>query len=134
MGKYVVAIALAGAVTVCPAVAATSLEKLVEEFAETTADLGFEEPRRMGPKDYGAAPYVCEGVRFLIPSLGDGAGGRIFLCRNKADRDRLARYYRDIGKASALFYSWVFVKGNVVLQLNGDLEERRAKEYASSIP
>lgn len=112
--------------------AANSLEKLVEELSDS--GLEFEDPVRMGPKDYGAAPYVCQGVRFFIPSLGADSGGRIFICKKKSDRDRLASYYRELGKVSAWFFSWVFVKGDVVLQLNGQLDEHSAKEYASSIP
>jgi hypothetical protein len=112
------------------AMAAPSMDKLIEEFYDDDIEFQY----RMTPKDYGAAPYLCEGVRFAILSLGNDAGGRIFLCKKKADRDRLASYYRNLGKTSALFFSWVFVKGNVVLQLNGDLDEQRAKELASSIP
>lgn len=110
--------------------AAPSMDKLIEEFDDPYIEFQY----RMGPKDYGAAPYVCEGARFAILSLGNDGGGRIFLCKKKADRDRLANYYRELGKVSARFFSWVFIKGNVVLQLNGDLDEQRAKELASSIP
>ena len=115
-----------------PVMAAKNLDSIVDEFENS--GLEFEDATHMGPSDYGAAPFLCDGEHFFIPSLGGGAGGRVFVCKKKADRDRLASYYRELGKSSALFFSWVFVKGNVVLQLNGNLDEHTAKEYASTIP
>lgn len=112
--------------------AALTLEKVVDVFADSGLD--FEQPTKMQARDYGMAPYVCEGARFLLPTLGRDSGGRVFVCKNKADRDRLATYYKNLGKQSAAFFSWVFVKGNVVLQLNGKLDEDAAKEYGSTIP
>src|SRR3972149_2752676 len=38
------------------------------------ANLEAERARPMTKDDYGAAPYVCTGTRFLIPSLGEEAG------------------------------------------------------------
>lgn len=112
--------------------AAMTLDQVVEEFADS--GLEFEDPRRMQPRDYGMAPYLCQGARFLIPSLGEDSGGRVFVCKNKKDRDALANYYRSLGRATAMAFSWVFVKGNIVLQINGELDEQLAKEYGSSIP
>lgn len=112
--------------------AAMTLDQVVEEFSDS--GLEFEDPRRMQTRDYGMAPYLCQGVRFLIPSLGDDSGGRVFVCKNRKDRDVLANYYRSLGRATAMAFSWVFVKGNIVLQINGDLDEQLAKEYGSSIP
>jgi hypothetical protein len=39
-----------------------------------------------------------------------------------------------MGKASAAFFSWVFVKGDVVVQINGDLSEDKARQYEAAIP
>lgn len=98
------------------------------------AGLEAENPTPMGPRNYGFAPYVCKGVRFLIPSLGEDSGGRILACPNAADRDAIAGYYERLAKKSAAFFSWVFVKGNVVVQINGDLEEEKARKYERVIP
>ncbi|BBE51156.1 hypothetical protein OYT1_ch1609 [Ferriphaselus amnicola] len=126
----VLLVAVGQFITLSSAVASPSMDKLIEKFDDPDIEFQY----LMSPKNYGAAPYVCEGARFAILSLGDDAGGRIFFCKKMADRNRLANYYRELGKSSALFFSWVFVKGNVVLQLNGDLSEQRAKDLASSIP
>lgn len=98
------------------------------------AGLEAENTTKMTKDDYGMAPFVCEGTRFLIPSLGDDSGGRIFICEEKEDLDNLAKYYNDLGKSSAMFFSWVFTKGNVLVQINGDLAEDTAKKYEQAIP
>jgi len=98
------------------------------------AGLEAEQPSRMGPRNYGFAPYVCQGTRFLIPSLGEDSGGRVFLCPNDADRDLLAGYYRDMGRKSAAAFSWVLVKGRIVVQINGDLDEAIARKYEAALP
>ena len=98
------------------------------------AGLEAESTRSMTKEDYGLAPYVCTGTRFLIPSLGPDNGGRIFICDNEEDRDALSNYYIEMGKSSAMFFSWVFVKGDVVVQINGDLPEDIALKYEAAIP
>jgi len=99
-----------------------------------SAGLEAESTYSMTKDDYGPAPYVCTGTRFLIPSLGADNGGRIFICDKKEDRDALSNYYIEMGKSSALFFSWVFVKGDVVVQINGDLPEDVARKYEAAIP
>lgn len=99
-----------------------------------TAGLEAESTSAMTKDDYGVAPYVCEGTRFLIPSLGADNGGRIFICDNDEDRDALSNFYTEMGKSSALLFSWVFVKNNVVVQINGDLPEEKARQYETALP
>lgn len=96
-----------------------------------TAGLEAENPSAMTKDDYGIGPYVCTGTHFSIDAT---AGGRVFICDNDQDRDAIAAYYNDLGKASALFFSWVFVKGNVVVQINGDLPEDKARQYEAAMP
>ena len=85
--------------------------------------------------DYGSAPYICYGTRFLIPSLGpDNDGGRIFICSNPIDRDLLANYYQELGNQDALLLSWIFPKDNVLVQIDGKLQQTIARQYESVIP
>lgn len=98
------------------------------------AGLEAENPRDLTKDDYGLAPYVCSGKRFFIPSLGPDNGGRIFVCGNDADRDKLSTFYKKLGEGSALLFSWVYVKGSIVVQINGDLKEDKAAEYEKAIP
>ncbi len=83
----------------------------------------------MKPKDYGFAPYLGRGTRFLIPSLCSDCGGRIFDFDNQADLAAVENYYVTLAKSSALFWSWTFKNGNVLVQLNGDLPEAQAFRY-----
>jgi len=98
------------------------------------AGLEAEDIRPMTKDDYGLAPYVCEGTRFFIPSLGQDKGGRLYVCDNDKDRDLLTDFYTEAGRTSAIFFSWVFTKGNIVVQINGDLPEDTARQYESAIP
>lgn len=99
-----------------------------------SAGLEAETTSPMTKDDYGFAPYVCKGTRFLIPSMGADKGGRIFICDNAKDREAIANYYIEFGKKSAMLFSWVFVKGNIVVQINGDLPEDQARKYEAAIP
>jgi len=112
--------------------ATPTLDNVISAFR--SAGLEAERPTPMGPKDYGLGPYVCQGIRFLIPSLGEDSGGRVLSCQNAADRDAIAAYYDGLGKRSAALFSWVFVKGNVVVQINGELDEALARKYEGAIP
>lgn len=98
------------------------------------AGLEAESPSAMTKDDYGFGPYVCTGTRFLIPSLGADSGGRIFICDNAEDLASLKSYYDELGKSSAVFFSWTFVKGDVLVQINGDLPEEKARQYEAAIP
>lgn len=99
-----------------------------------SADLEVEEPRTMTKDDYGMAPMsATEGTRFLIPSLCEDCGGRIFSFSNQEDLDLTKTYYEELGKSSAIFFSWVFVKDNILIQINGDLPEIKARQYEASL-
>jgi hypothetical protein len=112
--------------------AAQTSEDVIVAFKNS--GLEAENSTPMGPKSYGFAPYVCKGSRFLIPSLGNDSGGRVLVCPNTEERDAIAGYYERLGKKSAAFFSWVFIKGNTVVQINGDLEEEKARKYERAIP
>ena len=97
------------------------------------AGLEAEQPAPMTREDYGPAPLVGEGVRFLIPSICPDCGGRAFVVPATADRDRLVTYYRELGKGSAAFFSHVYVRGPVVVQINGRLPDAQAARYEAAL-
>jgi hypothetical protein len=103
----------------------------IDAFHE--AGLESENERPLTKDDYGLAPFVGEGIRFELPSLCDDCGGRVFSFENEEDRDAIAGYYESLGESSALFFSWVFVHDNVVVQINGDLPEEQAREYETAL-
>lgn len=130
-------LAACGGGAAAPATKAVTPDNVIAAFK--AAGLEADTPAKMAAADYGQAPFVCEGTRFIIPSLGktadgQGKGGRVFVCPNTADRDKLAGYYQALAKSSAAFFSHVFTKGNIVLQINGELKEDQAKKYEAALP
>lgn len=98
------------------------------------AGLEAESARPLTRDDYGMAPLLGDGLRFLIPSLcEEDCGGRVFVIEDMDDRDRLASYIRDLSDISAMLFSHVFVRDNIVVQINGDLPDERAAEYERAL-
>jgi hypothetical protein len=88
----------------------------------------------MAREDYGIAPLVAtEGIRFLIPSLCEDCSGRIMVFASAEDLQTLKSYYDELGRASALLFSWTFTRGNVLVQINGDLPEEQAHAYEQAL-
>jgi hypothetical protein len=111
---------------------AITMEDIINSFKYQ--GLEAEQLETMEKDDYGLAPFVCEGTHFYIPSLCEDCGGRIFICESREDMELLDNYYTELGRASAVFYSWVFTKDDVLVQINGDLDEEIAREYDQAIP
>jgi len=98
------------------------------------AGLEVDSVTEMTKDDYGMAPMKAEkGVRFLIPSLGDDKGGRILVYDNEDDLKEIKAYYDDLGKGSAILFSWTAVKDNILIQINGDLPEEKYKKYKKAL-
>lgn len=97
------------------------------------AGLETGEVRDMTKDDFGPAPLADEGIRFYIPSLCDDCGGRIMYYQDSSQLAQAERYYTEMGKLSAILFSWVFVRGNILVQINGDLPEDKARQYESAL-
>lgn len=98
------------------------------------AGLEFVDPRPMTKDDYGFAPMNAqEAVRFLIPSICSDCGGRLYSFSSQADLDLMKSYYDELGKQSAIMFSWLFVKDNLLIQINGDLPEDQALKYQAAL-
>lgn len=82
--------------------------------------------REMTVEDYGLAPKAAEGLRFTIPSLGSDSGGRIMRYDSQDDLARAKAYYDDLGKQSAAFFSYTFTRGDILVQVNGQLPKDQA--------
>jgi len=110
-----------------PSFAAFTAQQAIDAFEAAGLATGAYYP--MTKDDYGIGPYVGVGIRFLIPSLGVDKGGRVVAFDNEEDMELLRSYYEELGRQSALFFSWVYVHQNVLLQINGDLPEDQALQY-----
>lgn len=96
------------------------------------AGLEAESPQLMTPKDYGMAPLLGKGTRFLIPSMCADCGGRVFI-GTPEEIEKLRAFYAEVAKASALFYSHVYQRDNVLVQINGDLPPEKAAQYEAAL-
>ncbi|SFS59364.1 hypothetical protein [Marininema halotolerans] len=103
-------------------------EGVIKQFKD--AGLEADNAREMTKKDYGMAPMKAkEAKRFFIPSLGKDAGGRIFQFDNTNDLKQTKAFYDKAGRESAMLFSWTASKGNILIQINGDLPEDKFKKY-----
>ena len=99
-----------------------------------SAGLEVENPTAMTKDDYGMAPMVAaDATHFFIPSLCSDCGGRIYSFSSQEDLDLMKKYYDELGKSSAMFFSWVFTKDNLLIQINGALPEDKAREYENAL-
>jgi hypothetical protein len=80
-----------------------------------------------------ALMVAAEGTSFLIPSLGEAKVGRIRSFDSPEDLEKTKAYAVKLSKESAAFFSWVFVKDNILVQLDGKLPEEQAKKYEAAL-
>ncbi|AIQ63328.1 stress protein [Paenibacillus stellifer] len=105
-----------------------SLDDVIAKFK--AAGLEAENATDITNKTMGMAPMKFEeGKRILVPSLGEDAGGRVFVFKKTSDLEELKSYYDELGKSSAMLFSHTYVKGNVLLQMSGDMEQEQFDKY-----
>ncbi len=99
-------------------------QQVADAFRASGVDIG--EVSEMTADDYGLAPMADEGLRFLIPSLDEDAGGRIMRYDSQEKLDQAKAYYDDLGEQSAALFSHTFTRGDILVQVNGDLPQEQA--------
>ncbi|HCS40363.1 MAG TPA: hypothetical protein DIW44_12365 [Anaerolineaceae bacterium] len=100
------------------------------ESALYAAGAEYVSPSSMGPSDYGMAPMVAsEAIHFLVPSLCSDCGGRLYSFSTPGNLAAMRSYYVSLGQQSAAFFSWVYVKDNILIQINGEYPEDLAKVF-----
>ena len=91
------------------------------------AGLEVVSPAPMTTNDYGSAPMVAiKAIHFLIPSICESCGGRILSFANAKDQKLSADYYN-------INQSWVFIKDNILVQINGGLSNDKAGLYETAL-
>jgi hypothetical protein len=136
-GLYIVRVAIiVGCVLLAVLLAVVLLLGLVnrdptaEEVIQAFRDEGLEvgevqsisrsEDRSLIPKTYE------EQVSFTIPSSGERVKGRVFTFPSRETLDPVREYYEEFG---SMFSSYVYVEGNVLVQIAGDVPEDQAERY-----
>ncbi|MCM3598660.1 stress protein [Metabacillus idriensis] len=102
-----------------------TVDSLIAAFKE--ADLEAEEPTDLESKEFGNTRK--EGKRILVPALGDDAGGRLFEFDKSSDLDKAKSYYDELSNSGPLFFSHTYKKGNFLLQMNGEMEDKQFDKY-----
>lgn len=98
------------------------------------AGLEFADPKMMTREDYGTGPMSAyEGIHFFVPAICSDCGGRVFSFANQDDLDLTRSYYEELGRISAALFSWIFVKDNILVQINGDLPAAQALPYLAAL-
>ncbi len=104
------------------------------ESAIQAAGLEFANPTPMTKDDYGLAPMTAkEAIHFFVPSVCSDCGGRLYSFSSQDDLNRMKEYYDKLGQASAAFFSWTFVKDNILIQINGDMPDTQAHKYEAAL-
>lgn len=104
------------------------------EDAFLAAGLEVSNPRPMTTDDYGLVPMLAvEGTRFFIPSICADCGGRIMSFANQEDLTIVQNYYAQMGRFGAVLFSWVYIKDNILVQINGELPEENALMYQAAL-
>ena len=121
-------------------------EELVEILqAFYDSGLNVMEPKIMTRNDYGIAPLLAEeavsfGAQFaeFVFENGDGSieqfnYGRLFLVRDENDLQTIKAVYDDLGKEAAMLYSHTYSKGDILLQMGGDVSDEDFALYTAVI-
>jgi hypothetical protein len=136
-GLYIVRVAIiVGCVLLAVLPAVVLLMGLVnrdptaEEVIQAFRDEGLEvwevqpisrsEDRSLIPKTYE------EQVSFTIPSSGERVKGRVFTFPSRETLDPVREYYEEFG---SMFSSYVYVEGNVLVQIAGEVPEDQTERY-----
>jgi len=100
------------------------------------AGLEAAHPTPIEANELGVAPNATDDrTRFLIPSLGEDAGGRVFVFDDLAGLKKTKKAYDSLGKESGLLFSWTFAneQRGVLVQINGELPKVKAQRYAALV-
>ncbi len=52
---------------------------------------------------------------------------------NQEDLTIVENYYAQMGRFGAVLFSWVYVKDNILVQINGELPEENAHMYQAAL-
>lgn len=74
-----------------------------------------------------------EGIRVLVPALGEDAGGRLFKFKDTKGMEEAKTYYDELGKGGPMFYSHTHANGTFLLQMNGDMKDAEFEKFKTAM-
>lgn len=126
VGGVLLAMAVVAIVLVALLIADPSAEEVVEAFRDEGLEAG-ETSRVDRDSDRSFVPKTYEEqVSFPIPSVGERAAGRVFTFETQEDLEQVREHYEDFAD---FFPSYVYVEGNVLVQIPDSVPEEQADRY-----
>lgn len=108
-----------------------SITEVVNSFQGNGLEIANIKP--VSEEDYSSLPVGPEqGIKFSIPSIREDAVGCILSFDDKYDLEKVKKHYQSLNKKGEL-YSWTFVKDNILLVLDGAIQEAKAREYERAL-
>jgi uncharacterized membrane protein (UPF0127 family) len=101
---------------------------VIQAFRDAGLEVGRSYPVEQEPDwDQRPVPKTYEEAsRFEIPSVGEDAGGRVFIFESEEDLVAVRDYYEGLPRS---ILPYVYAKGKVLLQINRNLPEAEAERY-----
>jgi uncharacterized membrane protein (UPF0127 family) len=101
---------------------------VIQAFRDAGLEVGRSYPVEQEPDwDQRPVPKTYEEAsRFEIPSVGEDAGGRVFIFESEEDLIAVRDYYEGLPRS---ILPYVYAKGKVLLQINRNLPEAEAERY-----
>ena len=109
-----------------------SSQEVVDAFEEEGLEVGKSYPLEEdeGWQAFEHPTNYEDGTRFEIPSLGRGAGGRVFSFDSEEDLNEMRDFFEGMTKETPSVSSHLYQDGLVLLQMNGDVGKAQAEGYA----
>lgn len=139
MRKYIGLVFLLGLILCITAACSSSesesaitLDDIVTKFRE--AGLEVEAPMESISEDHVLADLGFKDVqRILVPALGEGEGGYLFLFENKTDLEELKDFYEEPGKSTLMPNSHAYAHNNILLQMSDQMSQTEFDRYVEVI-
>ncbi|MEO2208236.1 stress protein [Paenibacillus pabuli] len=111
---------------------AITLDDIVTEFQE--AGLKVETPTQTISEEHALANLGFKDVqRILVPALGEGEGGYLFLFEDKTDLEKLKDFYEEPGKSTLMPNSHAYAQDNILLQMSDQMSQTEFDRYVEVI-
>jgi len=106
--------------------------EVVQAFRDAGLEVGESYPVEQEPgwEERPVPRTYEEATRFLIPSLGADAGGRVFVFRSEADLRAVRDFYEDLSSSER---PYVYDEGLVLVQISNQLPEGEAERYDTTL-
>ena len=104
--------------------------EVVQAFRDAGLEVGESYPVEQEPgwEERPVPRTYEEATRFLLPSLGEDAGGRVFVFGSETDLHAVRDFYEGLAPSAR---PYVYVEGLVLVQVSNQLPEDEAERYST---